>query len=209
MIKPIPIQIVGKVRNRGCTVPECTGKHEQRGLCRKHWRQTDEAKERRRLKYATDEKYRENVKGKSKNRLKRKREDPEWVAKKNQKAKDKYAADPTMTLEKMRLDRCGMSEIMTIGLRLEQGGKCAICPRPIWASLEYANGECRDHFESIGGFRVWGVNRKAKKHPRGLLCNPCNTSLGWYERYQRPNGLRIEVYELYLSKYTTIHSEEL
>lgn len=34
--------------------------------------------------------------------------------------------------------------------------------------------------------------------PRALLCDPCNLSLGYYEKWQRPAGLVIEPYEVYL-----------
>lgn len=60
-----------------------------------------------------------------------------------------------------------------------QLGHCAICPR--------RDPDCADHSEATGC-----------KVPRGLLCNWCNLALGFYEKHQRPAGLRIDAYENYL-----------
>ncbi len=66
----------------------------------------------------------------------------------------------------------------------------------------------RDHFETFSGLRVGQQTRGAKKHPRSVICCACNSALGWYEKYQRPHGLRIDVYEAYLKRYGTVHFTE-
>ncbi len=63
----------------------------------------------------------------------------------------------------------------------EQDGRCNICSR----ASEKLN--C-DHEHS-------------SKKPRALLCQACNLSLGYYEKWQRPAGLVIEPYERYLARW--------
>ena len=82
----------------------------------------------------------------------------------------------------------GMAPELSEKLREHQRGLCAICQRAIDLGREVAreNKECGDHCH------ITGV-------PRGLLCHPCNVSLGFYEKHQRLVGLRLEPYEQYLA----------
>jgi hypothetical protein len=52
------------------------------------------------------------------------------------------------------------------------------------------DGVCCDHYEPDG-----------VKVPRALLCQACNLSLGYYEKWQRPVGLVITPYEDYLKRF--------
>lgn len=102
------------------------------------------------------------------------------------------AAKPSpKTPENLRLidrhRRTGVSVPMVHWLREKQGGKCAICCVVMEVGTNNGNTECSDH-------------RHIDGRPRGLLCKACNISLGWYERYQQPAGLRIASYEEYLSR---------
>jgi hypothetical protein len=69
--------------------------------------------------------------------------------------------------------------------RWAQQGCCAICRVRIHLEDAFATKENADHCHVIG-------------KPRGLLCAPCNSGLGFYEKYQRPRGLVIEPYEAYI-----------
>ncbi len=81
----------------------------------------------------------------------------------------------------------GWTEPMSIAARKEQDERCAICPRPLGDSF------CHDHAHVT------------PPKPRGLLCRACNLSLGYYEKWQRPLGLVIEPYEVYL----VLHSKNV
>lgn len=70
-----------------------------------------------------------------------------------------------------------------------QGGRCAICPREL---PESTDGETQ-----LG--RRAADHCEATRTPRGVLCWACNISLGWYEKQQRPAGLCIATYEVYLA----------
>lgn len=84
-----------------------------------------------------------------------------------------------------------------------QDGRCAICPRAL--NPEDPKAGCLgDHYEMLGGVRVPTKRIAAHtKHPRGLLCQACNSGLGFYEAAngQRAAGLRIDAYEEYISRY--------
>jgi hypothetical protein len=85
----------------------------------------------------------------------------------------------------------------------EQAGVCAICPRELDPS-DRKLGCCGDHYETENGVRIKTTRKKgAQKHPRALLCQSCNSALGFYEAEngQRAAGLLIPVYEAYRAKY--------
>jgi len=79
----------------------------------------------------------------------------------------------------------------------EQKGMCAICSSKLTPGRY---GMCADHFETSHGVRVPSRSVKgAVKHPRRLLCGPCNSGLGHYESGQRSELFRIDAYEKYIS----------
>lgn len=69
-----------------------------------------------------------------------------------------------------------------------QDGDCAICTCAMARKGRMPTSVCADHTE-----------RDGVKIPRALLCNICNRALGLYEKIQRPVGLVLEPYELYLA----------
>jgi molybdenum cofactor biosynthesis enzyme MoaA len=80
-----------------------------------------------------------------------------------------------------------------------QNSACATCTRLLRLSGRGSDSVCADHYETLEGVRVPQQTKGATKHPRGLLCRVCNTSLGMYEAHQRPHGLRLAEYEQYLA----------
>lgn len=92
----------------------------------------------------------------------------------------------------------GFSSALLAELRAWQHGRCAICPR-LMEPGRGRHAECADHFETVNGAPVRNGSPESIKHPRGLLCSPCNKALGFYESSQRPAGLVIEPYERYLA----------
>lgn len=75
----------------------------------------------------------------------------------------------------------GWTEALVVECLQLQHNKCAVCLREIdLSSLT------RDHDH---------IELKA----RGLLCQACNISLGYYEKWQRSAGLVLEPYDRYLS----------
>jgi len=77
--------------------------------------------------------------------------------------------------------RTGWTVAMRDAALAAQGGVCAICPRVM------TQVNC-DH-------------QHAPKKPRALLCQACNISLGYYEKWQKPAGLNILAYDEYLARY--------
>lgn len=208
MHKPTPVRCVGRVRNRGCSVPDCTRKHEQFGLCRFHWRKSEEYQARKRQKWKEDPRWRAVQIERSVRHVSKNRKDPVKGPKTREYFKNRYWSDRDNRLEAMLFRYSGMSQEMAAECRKSQKGLCAICPRSIGDRGKSPNVENRDHFETLSGRRVRQKTKSSTKHPRGLLCGPCNVSLGYYELYQRPLGLKIGVYETYIESHCTIHFEE-
>lgn len=84
-----------------------------------------------------------------------------------------------------RKHRTGFTLGLTAALREYQSGLCAICAVEMELAGLGPDRECADHCHE-------------KKRPRGFLCNSCNGALGRYETHQKPAGLWIEPYEVYL-----------
>lgn len=81
-------------------------------------------------------------------------------------------------------NRSGWTLAMRDAALEAQQHRCAICPRV----MDEVN--C-DHTE-----------RDGVKIPRALLCRACNLSLGYYEGWQKPAGLRLPAYDDYLMRYS-------
>ncbi len=97
----------------GCSVDGCGRVHEAHGLCRLHYRQLPEVKEKElaqaRLKYATDPEYREAY-GKRKSALNAKsRQDPTKNEPHKAKKRDKYQADRDDLVDRQKTKDSGMS----------------------------------------------------------------------------------------------------
>lgn len=69
-----------------------------------------------------------------------------------------------------------------------QSGRCALCGVVMRREGRSSTSVAADHHEPDG-----------VKTPRALLCVLCNRTLGFYEKTQRPNGLRLDAYERYLA----------
>ncbi len=80
----------------------------------------------------------------------------------------------------------GFSPALVEELLTFQKGRCAICTVHLQLRGRTNDALRPDHCHTSG-------------RPRGLLCNLCNRTLGGYETHQRPAGLRIEPYEIYLA----------
>lgn len=106
-----------------------------------------------------------------------------------EKAKAKYHSDPEFRERAKavaRLWRCGFTQEHYDGCRKLQQDKCAICTRlMIVKKFGFDRLNC-DHDHATG-------------EPRGLLCSPCNSGLGMYEKRQREMGVVIEIYDNYLA----------
>ena len=74
---------------------------------------------------------------------------------------------PESVSERARRKRYGLTKEQMVGLFDSQNGLCGICTRPI--SLAHR------------GFHV--DHDHVSTQVRGLLCQHCNTRLGWFERY--------------------------
>jgi hypothetical protein len=84
--------------------------------------------------------------------------------------------------------KTGFTPKMVAEYRQAQEGFCAICLVALTPDFKKGPiGECADHCHETG---------KA----RGLLCRPCNISLGYYEKYQRKQGLILPPYEEYRAR---------
>lgn len=66
-------------------------------------------------------------------------------------------------------------------LLASQGGACAICRSANWEQIGLAGRALVDHDHETG--RV-----------RGLLCNSCNSRLGWFEEWMGSIANYLEVY---------------
>jgi Recombination endonuclease VII len=126
---------------------------------------------RRRERYAASAEYRERVY----QQVRAYRDRPEKIELRRQRNRAKHKFFP--------------HELVALR-RLEQEGRCAICPTVLDTNVRRGNlaGEQADHND-------------VTKQPRALLCGGCNRALGFYERHQRPAGLRIAQYEEYLAKF--------
>jgi len=81
--------------------------------------------------------------------------------------------------------RMGFSTELVDALSKLQAGRCAIC----LVQMSHGGGpttESADHCHNSNA-------------PRGLLCRICNTALGMYEAHQRPAGIRLIPYDIYLA----------
>lgn len=111
------------------------------------------------------------------------------VKKKLRSYMQEYASRPDVRERQRAAQRhkhTGFTDQLTQELRVLQGGKCAICARIMMIGGRSRHAENADHCHT-------------QCVPRGLLCGACNTSLGTYEKHQRPSGLAIDVYEAYLA----------
>lgn len=106
----------------------------------------------------------------------------------NAKQKARYAADPQKYIDRQKLRHSGFTPELAAQRRSEQGGLCGICKRPLEKKAHGFDRENLDHCHT-------------QKVPRGILCSPCNTGLGQYEKRQREMGLVIHCYEEYISRY--------
>lgn len=204
---PVPKPVVGRMKNRGCSVEGCNGKHEQFGLCGIHWRQTGEYRERQnkweRDKRSSDQVWRDRRNARGIERGRAARANPLTAEAIRERDRQSYQENPEPKLTRAICYRSGFSPELIVETRKLQHNRCCIC-RVAFGS-DYRNKEHKDHFEVLDGVRV---SRKAKgstKVPRGLLCGSCNSAIGAYETYQRPAGLIIRQYEEYLTSCLTVH----
>lgn len=168
-----------------CGEPGCERAHRAKGLCFMHYQQ---------------KRYRErlDVREDFSRRAKSRRAREEARARDAELKRARRARDPEKAREEgrrrgSRPSQClyrrqwatGMPVFTALFLRSEQRGQCAICSVPMVAVRHKLNSENWDHCHKSG-------------QPRGLLCSACNTSLGVYEKSQRPAGLRLLAYEAYL-----------
>ncbi len=94
--------------------------------------------------------------------------------------------------EKLR----GFTVHMVEQMREAQGGCCAICSRKMRTdNCKAMDGEQADHDHETGT-------------PRALLCRACNQALGFYEKWQKPAGLVIQVYDDYLKGFAEVNEWE-
>lgn len=112
-----------------------------------------------------------HVKARSRERMK------EWAARPEVAARIRAAS---------RFRFSGFTAEITEKLRLAQSGLCAICTRTMRLGGKQPDSEAADHCHTL-------------RQPRGLLCSACNKALGVYEKHQRPAGLRLDAYEVYLA----------
>lgn len=82
--------------------------------------------------------------------------------------------------------RNGFTPELVQRMLLEQNNKCAVCTRELTHGIA-PSGMRRDHCHTT-------------KRPRGILCHTCNISIGLYEKQQKPFGLTIEPYEIYIRR---------
>ncbi len=111
--------------------------------------------------------------------------DPEYRAKMRANAKSQCAKRRPKEKERKREKYCAFPPGLFAGLMAHQNSTCAICPRTVIDRRGH-DGAYPDHCH-------------ASFTPRGILCGICNSSLGFYERYQKPAGLVLEPYENYLA----------
>ena len=117
---------------------------------------------------------------------KRKEADPDKWRRQCAESRARSAARrPRASAEASRKCRSGFTEDLVRLCLAAQKKRCAICK--IFLTLE-SKSLARMHCDHC----------HASKRPRGLLCVACNAGLGYYERGQRPAGLRIAQYEAYL-----------
>lgn len=109
---------------------------------------------------------------------------PEQLARKRRN-NAKYRVQPKGQLKEFRnrLRKKGFTVELYETRLAEQQNRCALCT----ATFEQYKIQC-DHDHVTG---------KA----RGLLCNPCNVSLGMYETHQSGNGLTLDVYDRYIARF--------
>jgi hypothetical protein len=112
--------------------------------------------------------------------------DPERWRKQKAEARARAAKRrPRAAAQASRKCRSGFTEELVQVCLAAQKRACRICSVPLTlAAKSLARMHC-DHCHVSG-------------KPRGLLCAACNSALGYYERSQRPAGLRIAQYEMYL-----------
>lgn len=72
----------------------------------------------------------------------------------------------------------GVDSLEIDELYKRQNGQCAICERP--HSLRYLHVD-HDHAIYLRKRDGLGTKELRRRSVRGLLCSPCNKSLGWYE----------------------------
>lgn len=98
------------------------------------------------------------------------------------------AAHPEDKQRNLRKFIYGLTHEQYLDLLAKQGGKCAICHR-----TKEETGQSRDfsvdheHDASDETYQYEGrrpQSRRIKGRIRGILCNWCNTNLGWFEKYE-------------------------
>lgn len=87
---------------------------------------------------------------------------------------------------KHKLRKIGFTPEMVDLLLERQEGACDICRRVLSLETHKIDSVQADHDHET-------------KEARGLLCVACNTGLGYYEKHQRPQGLSIACYDVYLA----------
>lgn len=108
----------------------------------------------------------------------KKRRDPEYRTLERDATRDRE-------LKRRRKLLYGFSAELVAALRAASAGACCLCG-VVMGRGRGPKSECADHDH-------------ATKTPRGLLCRACNSAIGFYEKHQRPAGLRIQQYEAYLA----------
>lgn len=78
----------------------------------------------------------------------------------------------------------------------KQNEKCAICQRH--HTLRYLHVD-HDHAVYLRKHHGLGTKEQRRKSVRGLLCSPCNKSLGWYELINPSLKSKWEIVEDYLT----------
>ena len=184
---------------RICEVKDCGRRHEALGLCRLHYRRTEAQKDASRILASKRDKEAERERARSHGAARR--ADPARAEELKAYKRLLYRENPEPTKQAMRFRNTGWSHERLLAARAGQRGECAICPRIMQTGNRGALTECCDHYETVGGARVDTGTPGASKHTRGLLCGACNTGLGYYEKFQRPAGLRIDVYDVYIDCY--------
>ncbi len=112
--------------------------------------------------------------------------DPEFRARKLARSRAWAEAHPERKKALNRRRVTGFTQEDVERFRALQEGLCAICKRTLVREKTFPAGECADHCHTTG-------------RPRGLLCGACNIAIGHYEHFQKPSGLTLDPYDLYLS----------
>ena len=178
-----------------CSVAGCEKGRIAKGFCRSHYEKDRHEKDPLRRVSLTEKTLSwkaanpEKVKAAQVRRAVKYRTDPEYREKMLTRFRVSYADNAAVRLQRRNyaLKQKGFSVALVDQLRRVQNGCCAICSREMKRTRREALSEYADH------------DHETMK-PRGLLCMICNTSLGSYEKHQRPAGLRIPVYDCYLAK---------